>query len=98
MKKFIIKSNENFNNIGDRYESSLQEVNNTQGPVIFLAGPTVRGNQTHLISWRFEAIDIFKSLGFKGSLVVPEFTSKTESDKGKNDIPLWENNGLRNLM
>jgi nucleoside 2-deoxyribosyltransferase len=78
-----------------RYESTQQEVNDTKGPVVFLAGPTVRGHQPHLISWRAEAIKIFKNLEFSGSLIVPEFTSKTESDKGRNDIPLWENNGLR---
>ena len=78
-----------------RYEDSKQEVRDSIGPVIFLAGPTVRGHQPHLTSWRFEAIEIFKSLGFDGSLIVPEFTSRTESDKGRLDIPMWEYNGLK---
>ena len=39
-----------------RYENSKDDVKNVKGPVIFLAGPTVRGNQQHLTSWRFEAI------------------------------------------
>ncbi len=78
-----------------RYEDSEESVNEVKGPAIFLAGPTVRGNQPHLTSWRFEAIEIFKERGFEGSLIVPEFTSKTESDKGKKWIPLWEFNGLK---
>ncbi len=78
-----------------RYEDSPESVTNANGPVIFLAGPTVRGNQTHLTSWRHEAIELFKEKKFKGSLVVPEFISKIESDKGKKWIPLWEFNGLK---
>lgn len=77
-----------------RYESPEQGVTEAPGPVIFLAGPTVRGNQPHLTSWRFEAIKIFKKFKFKGSLIVPEFTLQTESDKGKDWIVHWENNGL----
>jgi len=78
-----------------RYEQSEEEVRSFKGPSIFLAGPTVRGNQTHLTSWRFAAIDEFKKQGFDGALIIPEFTSKTESDKGKGWIPLWEYNGLK---
>lgn len=79
-----------------RYESTQEQVRKTAGPIIFLAGPTVRGNQQHLQpSWRFEAVDIFEKLGFKGSLIIPEFTDIAESDKGKLDIPLWEYNGLK---
>ena len=78
-----------------RYEQSKEQVKNVEGPVIFLAGPTVRGNQTHLTSWRFTAIEEFKKQGFDGSLVIPEFVSKTESDKNKSWIPLWEFNGLK---
>ena len=77
-----------------RYERSPEEVQNAPGPVIFLAGPTVRGNQTHLTSWRFQAIEEFEKQGFTGSLIIPEFTSLTESDKGKDWIVYWENNGL----
>ena len=78
-----------------RYEDSEESVSSVEGPVIFLAGPTVRGNQPHLTSWRFEAIELFKEKKFNGSLVVPEFTSKAESDKGKKWIPMWEFNGLK---
>ena len=78
-----------------RYEESEGTVNAIDRPSIFLAGPTVRGNQPHLTSWRFAAIEEFEKQGFKGDLIVPEFTSKTESDKSKEWVPLWEYNGLK---
>lgn len=79
-----------------RYENSKAEIlADIQAPKIFLAGPTVRGNQPHLTSWRFEAIELFEKMGFKGELIVPEFTVRTESDKGKDWIPIWEFTGLQ---
>lgn len=78
-----------------KYEQSLQPLVNYDKPIIFLMGPTVRGNQTHLTSWRIEAVEIFKKKGFKGALIIPEFTSKFESDKGKDWIPAWEFAGLQ---
>jgi hypothetical protein len=65
-----------------RYERSLEDVQKAPKPAIFLAGPTVRGNQPHLISWRYGACKEFERQGFTGSLIIPEFTSRTESDKG----------------
>jgi hypothetical protein len=64
-------------------------------PIVFAAGPTVRGHQPHLTSWRFEAIEEFERQGFDGILVVPEFTDRKESDKGKRWIPRWEFVGLK---
>lgn len=81
--------------ITHRYEESEESVTSIKRPSVFLAGPTVRGNQPHLTSWRFEAIEEFKRQGFEGDLIIPEFTSKTESDKGKEWIPKWEYNGLK---
>lgn len=78
-----------------RYETKMEDVDFTL-PSIFLAGPTVRGNQPHLTSWRFSAIEIFKSKGFDGNLIIPEFISKTESDKYRYDLPIWEYTGLVN--
>lgn len=78
-----------------RYEESESQINAIDVPTIFLAGPTVRGNQPHLTSWRFEAIEEFQKRGFKGDLIIPEFTLKEESDKGKEWVPLWEYNGLK---
>ena len=83
-----------------RYETPaaeiLKQIQNDPRPVVFLAGPTVRGNQPHLTSWRFEAIQEFEKYKFHGYLIVPEFTSKTESDKSKEWIPHWEFSGLLN--
>jgi len=79
-----------------RYEQHPQEVTSFNGPAVFLAGPTVRGNQQHLQpSWRFEAIEEFNRQGFDGAVIIPEFVSKTESDKAKPWIPEWEYNGLK---
>ena len=79
-----------------RYETPVETVKNVTGKVIFLAGPTVRGNQLHLQpSWRYKAEEIFQKSNFDGTIIIPEFTSNTESDKGKFDIPLWENEGLK---
>jgi len=64
-------------------------------PSIFLAGPTVRGNQPHLTSWRFAAIEEFKKRKFHGNLIIPEFSDKMESDEVRYDLPLWEFDGLK---
>jgi hypothetical protein len=77
-----------------RYESSLAHLPAHPLPIIFLAGPTVRGNQPHLTSWRLAAIEEFQNQHFPGTLVIPEFTEKTESDKVKLWIPKWEFAGL----
>lgn len=79
-----------------RYEVPDSEFLQYPAPYIFLAGPTVRGHQQHLQpSWRFAAIDIFRNNGFNGTLIVPEFTDITKSDKGIIDIPMWEYEGLK---
>jgi hypothetical protein len=78
-----------------RYETPIASVDWNLDS-IFLAGPTVRGHQTHLTSWRFEAIQLLKQHGFHGNVIIPEFTNKTESDKYRYDIPAWEFGGLTN--
>ena len=78
-----------------RYEQSLAEVSEIFDPIIFLAGPTVRGHQQHLgKSWRYDAIAEFEKQGFDGILIVPEFSDPAESDKDKTWIPAWEYTGL----
>jgi len=76
-----------------RYEILMEDVDFTI-PSIFLAGPTVRGHQPHLTSWRNEAVQIFKEKKFDGNLIIPEFTTKSESDQYRYDIPVWESGGL----
>lgn len=78
-----------------RYERSLATLWNSQNPIFFLAGPTVRGNQLHLESWRPGAIELFeRKITGNASIIIPEFSNRTESDKGKNWIPAWEFAGL----
>lgn len=77
-----------------RYETPIEDIDfNLQ--TVFLAGPTVRGNQPHLTSWRFEAAGLFIKKNFAGNIIIPEFTDKGESDQFRYDIPVWEFNGLQ---
>lgn len=77
-----------------RYETPIADVD-WNLPSVFLAGPTVRGNQPHLTSWRFAAADLFDEKGFEGNLIIPEFRNSFESDKYRYDIPQWEFAGLQ---
>lgn len=78
-----------------RYETKINSVE-FNVPTIFLAGPSVRSDQPHLTSWRFEAIEIFKRKKFNGNLIIPEFSEKSECDKYINDLIFWEFSGLTN--
>ena len=75
------------------YENSEEEINSINIDSVFLAGPTVRQNQPHLISWRTEALAIFERLNYTGAVIIPEF--KVRPDNIDFDIPLWEYNGLK---
>jgi len=77
-----------------KYETPVTDIDFTK-PTVFLAGPTVRGHQTHLKSWRPDAINLFEAKGFKGNIIVPEFSVPTISDKYRYDLPQWEFAGLR---
>lgn len=76
-----------------RYETFQSDVDYTL-PSVFLAGPTVRGNQPHLKSWRPDAVAEFARQGFSGNLIIPEFSDREASDKSRYDIPIWEFEGL----
>lgn len=77
-----------------RYEDSVDDLSN-EGPVIFLAGPTVRAHQTHLESWRNEALCFLNKEGFTGTVIIPEFLVRNESNLEKGLIPVWEFTGLK---
>ena len=77
-----------------RYETPMAKVN-FYLPSVFLAGPTVRGNQTHLKSWRPDAVELFRKYNFDGNIIIPEFSVNTVSDKYRYDLPAWEFEGLR---
>lgn len=78
-----------------KYDSFMESVDFAR-PTVFLAGPTVRGNQPHLTSWREPAVNLFTENGFGGNLIVPEFPDSKESDQFRYDIPQWEYYGLVN--
>lgn len=59
-------------------------------PIIFLAGPTVRSHQTHLVSWRKECLQLLKKQGFNGCVVVPEFDNNGQTQDDTDWIPMWE--------
>lgn len=77
-----------------RYETPTRQIDFTQ-KTVFLAGPTVRGNQPHLKSWRPDAVNFFHQYGFNGNIIIPEFSVRTVSDKYRYDLPAWEFEGLR---
>lgn len=60
---------------------------------IFLAGPTPRGES--VISWRTDACEILKQLGFDGVVYVPEYSTwKPKEDYV--DQAMWERIALTN--
>lgn len=59
---------------------------------IFLAGPTKR-NSKYSKSWRKEAVDILKELGYDGIVYIPEYEDTLEfddSDEGVGEQTEWE--------
>jgi hypothetical protein len=77
-----------------RYETPIEDIDFNL-KTIFLAGPTVRGHQPHLKSWRPDAVVFLKDRKFAGNVIIPEFADRTESDKYRYDVPVWEYNGLQ---
>ena len=78
-----------------KYETPIEVIKNLiheSRLSIFLAGPTPRPNQSHIPSWRIEAIEEFKRQNFDGTLIIPEFENKGEYSK---DLPIWEFYGLK---
>jgi hypothetical protein len=57
---------------------------------IFLAGPTLRDN-VFANSWRSEACDILKNMGFNGTVYIPEFSIPRHFDDSDLDNQVeWE--------
>ena len=77
------------------YETSIEDIKNLYNkdkPIIFLAGPTPRPNQSHIPSWRIKAIEEFKRQNFTGNIIIPEFEKIGVYSK---DLPIWEFEGLK---
>lgn len=68
-----------------RYYGDKIEKNNK---AISLCGPTTRSNK--IISWRKEAIDILKNIGYDGIVYIPEAKDKNFAFKTKEDQLFWE--------
>lgn len=60
---------------------------------IFLAGPTPRGE--NIISWRTNACEILKQLGFDGVVYVPEYSTRKPKEDYV-DQAMWERIALIN--
>ena len=72
-------------------EISLSELQQSNIPTIFLAGPTYRTRNKD--SWRADAIRLFEILGFNGVLFVPEpAAGKDWSDQDTQIV--WEHKHL----
>ena len=61
---------------------------------IFLAGPTLRNNSFDN-SWRKDACEILKNLGFDGIVYIPEFQKEDNPMDFMNQVE-WERDGLSN--
>jgi hypothetical protein len=57
---------------------------------IFLAGPSLRPEQEHLVSWRIKAIEILKMLNYDGVVFVPESRSGNYKDLEFSKVNDWE--------
>lgn len=77
-----ISSNLDFNIV-----YSDQDLPNEVFKTVFLAGPTPRNN--NVVSWRDEAIEIFKKNNFKGTLLIPE-PSNGKFEHDYDDQVNWE--------
>lgn len=58
---------------------------------VFLAGPTPRDK--HVVSWRPQAIALFESMGYDGSLYIPEPRDGIYSHDYENQAE-WEHDGI----
>ena len=72
---------------------SNEEVRVNNDKRIFLAGPT-RRNSSFDKSWRYDACEILKNLGFDGIVYVPEYSDGSQFNY--NNQVLWERKALEN--
>ena len=59
---------------------------------LFLAGPTPRTPEVQ--SWRPEALDILESLGYDGTVFIPEFNGPAMVNTSYEDMVEWEDKAL----
>ena len=76
---------------------SNELVNYDNWQTIFLAGPTLRDSDYATQSWRAEAVEILKALGFEGTVYIPEFTDiEAMKDFDEEKQTRWEWEALAN--
>lgn len=76
-----------------KYETPTEKLLQLEGEVIFLAGPTVRHHQPHLISWRNSAVKFLQDKNYSGTVIIPEFETPVKT--ADFDVPMWEYEGLK---
>lgn len=70
--------------------SFYEDLNLSDLPSIFLAGPTIRNGKFE-DSWRYKAVKLFEQLGFTGNIYVPESrTSRYSADIAKTAQWEWD--------
>ena len=69
-----------------------QEDISIEGKSVFLAGPTPRGK--HVESWRPEAIKLFRTFKFDGTLLIPEMKGGFADNFEYSDQIEWEEEGM----
>lgn len=69
---------------------STEAIPNSINKSIFLAGPTLRSNQQHLISWRDKALSILETLQYDGVVFIPEARNGNFDVLDYNTITDWE--------
>lgn len=73
---------------------TTQSLPNEIGKSIFLAGPSLRSHQSHLVSWRKKAIQILETLEYDGVVFVPESESGNFTDLDYKIVNDWESKCL----
>jgi hypothetical protein len=62
------------------------------GKIIFLAGPTPRSDDVS--SWRPAAVELLRSLGYDGYIIIPEERGSICGDFDYDEQIVWETTGL----
>ncbi len=57
---------------------------------IFLAGPSLRKGQDHLVSWRIKALSVLEQLGYDGVVFVPEADGGNWDELDYKQVNDWE--------
>jgi hypothetical protein len=73
---------------------TTEPIPNSINKSIFLAGPSLRSEQQHLISWREKALDILDALQYDGIVFVPESKTGCFDGLDYDTVTNWESKCL----